>query len=270
MQITKMSSLSFFKVAKYSFRRTGEVNYANCPRPHFCMGLILEGEGFFYPEGNLKKQPVHVVPGDIIFVPITSRYVSKWNGNPTVSYISMHFSFTSGCGISEHNRFVLQKVTLPDFDTLKEKYFYALEHYNGTESESMQVLSMFYSILGALLPKLNHKSEKRIDQRIEKAMEYIQLSAEQELSVPELATLSDMSASHFYTLFKKEVGTTPIEYKQNILINRAIRLLLSDTTTPIEEISESLGFSSSTYFRRVFKHITGKSPREYRKTVSML
>ena len=270
MQIVKISSLSFFKVAKYSFERNGEVNYADCPRPHFCMGLILEGEGFFYPDGNLNKHPIHVLPGDIIFVPITSRYISKWNGTPTVTYISMHFSFANGCGISEHNRFILQKVTLPHFDVLKEKYFYALEHYNGSESELMQALSAFYSILGTLLPKLTHKSEKSIDTRIEKAMEHMQLSAKEEISVPELAKLCDMSVSHFYTLFKKEVGTTPIEYKQNILINRAIRLLLSDTTTSIEEISDSLGFSSSTYFRRVFKHITGKSPREYRKTVSQL
>ena len=268
MKITKMSSLSFFKVAEYSFKTEGEVNYANSPRPHFCMGLILEGNGYFYPDGNTSQTPIHVTPGDIIFVPITSRYISKWKNGP--KYISIHFSFSAGCGISERNRFTLQKVTLPNFQQLKENFTYALEHYAGSESDMMCVLSVFYSVLSSVLPNLKHLSDKKIDKRISDAMEYIHLNAEQELSIPLLAEKSDMSISHFYTLFKKEVGTTPIEYKQNVLINRAIRLLLSDTSLSVEQISSMLGFSSSTYFRRVFKHITGKSPREYRSSVSHL
>ena len=268
MKITKMSSLSFFKVAEYRFETEGEVNYADSPRPHFCMGLILEGNGYFYPDGKTSKTPIHVVPGDIIFVPITSRYISRWKNAPR--YISMHFSFSVGCGISERNRFTLQKVTLPNFQNLKENFIFALDHYAGDEADMMQVLSVFYSILSSVLPNLEHLSDKKIDKRISDAMEHIQLHAEQELSIPALAEKSNMSISHFYTLFKKEVGTTPIEYKQNILINRAIRLLLSDTSLSVEQLSSMLGFSSSTYFRRVFKHITGKSPREYRRSVSHL
>jgi YesN/AraC family two-component response regulator len=34
----------------------------------------------------------------------------------------------------------------------------------------------------------------------------------------------------------------------------------------IEEISESVGFESSAYFRRVFKKLTMKNPRDYKKT----
>ena len=33
----------------------------------------------------------------------------------------------------------------------------------------------------------------------------------------------------------------------------------------VEEISMRVGFESSTYFRRVFKKITSKTPKEYRK-----
>nr|MBQ8252533.1 hypothetical protein [Lachnospiraceae bacterium] len=55
------------------------------------MGLILEGEGTFWD--CEADEYIHVTPGDIIFVPITSRYISEWKGNPEVSYISMHFIF---------------------------------------------------------------------------------------------------------------------------------------------------------------------------------
>ena len=41
---------------------------------------------------------------------------------------------------------------------------------------------------------------------------------------------------------------------------------MNDSDLSIENISEQVGFESAAYFRRVFKKVTGKSPREYRKT----
>jgi len=41
--------------------------------------------------------------------------------------------------------------------------------------------------------------------------------------------------------------------------------LLQTTDLPIEEISGMMGFSSSSYFRKVLKEHTGKTPHEIRK-----
>ena len=59
---------------------------------------------------------------------------------------------------------------------------------------------------------------------------------------------------------------TPISYKNYISIQNAEKLLLT-TDFSMEEISEKLGFHSSSYFRRTFRAFTGKSPREYRKEI---
>jgi len=48
------------------------------------------------------------------------------------------------------------------------------------------------------------------------------------------------------------------------MIQNALHLL-SSTDMTIEEISEECGFSSSNYFRKVFKNITKASPKELRK-----
>lgn len=61
---------------------------------------------------------------------------------------------------------------------------------------------------------------------------------------------------------------TPIEYKNNLCIKYAITQLASTEKKSIEEISAKIGFESSTYFRRVFKDITKRTPREYRQIVN--
>lgn len=61
---------------------------------------------------------------------------------------------------------------------------------------------------------------------------------------------------------------TPTEFKQRVLINKAAELLQT-TDLPIEEISWRLGFSSPSYFRKIFKKYHTESPREFRKMHAM-
>lgn len=263
MSIAELSRLSFFMVGKYEYQNGHICNFMNIPRPHFCIGLLINGTAVFTPADGRN---ISIKPGDIIFVPITSRYISRWHGTPDVFYISMHFAFEPSCGISEQQRFELQSVTLPDFDILKEKFAFTLDYYNADEASQMASLGAFYDVLSQVLPKLRHKKEQALDERIEKAVEYINLNSEKKLTVSELADLSCMSVPNFHVQFKKYLSMTPIEYKNHIVIGRAMRLLKAEDNLSVEQLGEMLGFESSTYFRRVFKKITGKTPLEYRKS----
>ena len=68
-----------------------------------------------------------------------------------------------------------------------------------------------------------------------------------------------------YSLFKKRVGTTPNDFRQRVLCDMGIELLLT-TDKKVEEISDMLSFSSGSYFRKVLKKQTGATPREIRKS----
>ena len=74
-----------------------------------------------------------------------------------------------------------------------------------------------------------------------------------------------MSTSRFFPCFKQSTGETPVDYINRFRISKSI-IFMYDKNLSIEEISEKVGFKSSIYFRRVFKKITGKTPREYKKT----
>ena len=58
--------------------------------------------------------------------------------------------------------------------------------------------------------------------------------------------------------------TSPIEMKNKIKTERAV-ILLESTDDSVEKIIESLGFSSSAYFRKTVKRYTGMTPMKIRK-----
>lgn len=262
--ITNLSRLLFFKAESYEYNVKHVFDASECPRPHFCMGLVLEGNGTFTNCAHGER--ILVKPGDIIFVPITTRYISEWEGSPRVSYISMHFIFDSPGIFVKQRNFLLQKVTVDDFSRIKSAFEYVLEHYDREENAGLEVLSRFYEVLGMLLPQLKTGKKEEMDERIAQAIRYLESNYRDSLSVKKLAEVSHMSESRFFPNFKKATGITPVEYLNAYRINRAIILLINDSGLTIESISREVGFESTAYFRRVFKKVTGKNPREYCKT----
>lgn len=82
----------------------------------------------------------------------------------------------------------------------------------------------------------------------------------------ELAAFCGVSESGLYLIFKEVFGKTPLEIKHQIVCEKA-KELLKTTNLSVEEISTMLHFSSSSYFRKVFKQTTGKNPLYIRKNL---
>ena len=64
--------------------------------------------------------------------------------------------------------------------------------------------------------------------------------------------------------FKAATGNTLIAYLQNLRVEEAKRLLEAGQM-PVDEISEEAGYSDTSFFRRVFKRLTGLTPSHYRR-----
>lgn len=260
--ITAASKLVFFKTEYY--RHTAHYTFdTSClPRPQFCLGLVLTGHAVYHD--CTHNEDIAVTVGDLIFVPIGSRYVSHWVGEPDISYISMHFIFDYPAVFTKAKNFRLQKITPPDFEATKAIFLHALENHTSGEAQKLAVLGHFYALLATLLPKLTVGKTGELDARIYRAVSYIEEHYREELTVKKLAETANMSVSRFFPLFRRSLGVSPVEYINHYRINRAIILLMSSERYGIEEISEATGFQSAAYFRRVFKKMTGKSPRDYR------
>ncbi|WP_051197932.1 helix-turn-helix domain-containing protein [Butyrivibrio sp. MB2005] len=84
------------------------------------------------------------------------------------------------------------------------------------------------------------------------------------ISLEELAKELHISAKYLSALFNKETGSSITDFMQDIRVNEAKHLLTSSSMSYLE-ISNSLNFSSQSYFNLVFKKKTGFTPKEYRE-----
>lgn len=258
--ISDLSKLSFFSVTKYTHADGHVCDFTGIPRPHYCMGLILDGRGEFRFDGKT----VTVEEGDIIFVPMGSTYASYWSGTSGVLYISAHFSFETHDLFSRNKKIEIQKVTLEGYPELKSKFEKMHEANDGKKPQQLAALSIFYDIVSMVYPELEYTKTTLMDKRIETAVTYIEKHFTESFSIEQLAKLCNMSIPYFHECFKSQVGCSAISYKHRMCVRRA-QILLTESDLSIEEISGEAGFNSSIYFREIFKKMTGKSPSEYRK-----
>ncbi len=99
---------------------------------------------------------------------------------------------------------------------------------------------------------------------ISPALDYIESNYMQPFSMEDLADLCHWSPTHFRRVFHEIMGTSPLEYVNNIRITKACNLIRS-TEDSILNISESVGFHSISSFNRYFIKVMQIPPREYRK-----
>ena len=77
-----------------------------------------------------------------------------------------------------------------------------------------------------------------------------------------MAEYLSISSGHLSNTFKKFTGVTISDYIATMKIDRAKELIHTHKYL-MYEISDMLGFENPYYFSKVFKKVTGISPREY-------
>ena len=120
-------------------------------------------------------------------------------------------------------------------------------------------------LLMSILRFLDHPSV-RGDQKtaVDNAAGFIAEHYMEPIGVEQIAARFSYSREHFSRVFKKYYGISPFEFLQKNRIQEAVYLLRTSTLS-VKEIARKVGFSSASYFCRVFKKITRISPAQYRK-----
>lgn len=85
----------------------------------------------------------------------------------------------------------------------------------------------------------------------------------EQIVLQDIADTFAVSSNYLSQTFKKHMGIGLIEYSNRQKIEEAKRLL-QESTLKLYEISDMLGFNNSFYFSRVFKKVTGMTPKDYR------
>lgn len=108
----------------------------------------------------------------------------------------------------------------------------------------------------------NSQDAKKISQ-LRPVLEYIQRNYDQPLTLEDIAKQAHLSVSRLAHLFKEQIGITIVDYLTNVRIERAKQLLISSDLN-CTQICFEVGYNNQSYFTRIFKQITGLTPRQFR------
>ena len=105
----------------------------------------------------------------------------------------------------------------------------------------------------------------RENENFEAVRRYVLENVEKKLTAQIIAAGTHLSKTALYNVIKKTTGNSVNEYINSVKIDRSKSLLL-ETEMSVDEIAESLGFSSAGYYAQLFKKFEGISPSIFRKT----
>lgn len=99
---------------------------------------------------------------------------------------------------------------------------------------------------------------------IQSCIDYIDTHLTEALSIEQMAERLGYAKYYLSNRFKKETGITINNYIKFARLEQA-KLQLETTNRRIDDIAESLGFSSRTVFDKAFKQNVGQTPAQYRE-----
>lgn len=258
-----------------------EWNFKNVCSPFCRLYLIEEGEACLFIEN--KKQVLRT--GYMYFIPAFQKHANQCDNRFVHTYIHVFNAGTSLSSILERYAIPLElpatpldkqlfrrvlelhthsKLTCPDpatYDNM-QGLTSSLKKYNmlpsGIKYETHHLLSLLIAhFMHAAIPRMAVDDDRML--QVQKMI----LNDLSDVCLEKLAARISVSKDRLIRVFKKQFGTTPMQYIINKRIERAQIYLVLDKYS-IKEIAVLTGFKSQSFFCVQFKKKTGLSPHAYR------
>lgn len=105
-----------------------------------------------------------------------------------------------------------------------------------------------------------------IRNKVKEAVEFIDMYFFEEVTLMSLSIKFNVESSYFSKIFRQETGENLTIYLAKKRMDKA-KEYMKDPKINLTEIAFMTGYDDYTYFNRVFRKITGVSPREYRNEI---
>ncbi len=109
---------------------------------------------------------------------------------------------------------------------------------------------------------IDSRKNSKIDKIIELTKKYVNNHYTEKLTLSSVSEALNFSSGYLSSSFKKHTGSNFSDYISYVKIEKA-KELINTHNYLMYEISDMLGFDNPYYFSKVFKKVTGMSPREY-------
>lgn len=236
------------------------------------------------PIGTHIKRPIYPDTGDRLFINFDLKSTQTWdNGSITIQdsdvvLIPKCVAYTDhylaeGYSIIAHIEFSpcipagIYRWSFQDNPEVKQR-FLNLENLWKQKKPAYysQCMRELYAILGIIIrsetSRYTNSSKSAI---LSPAVEYMKTNfADPNLTIPFIASLCDISYSHFRQLFYDVHGISANDFLKKLRLENACQILSLGCYT-ITQAAQMTGFADVYYFSSFFKKHTGVSPTEYQK-----
>ncbi len=270
--------------------------WQTCDREHIL--VLMESGRCLFSLGNRR---VEAGTGDLVYIPAGQEYKREPLDDAPATFTYFHFSLSeppvfksdSACaedlarqqmqayrderqdGVLGGPKIYLFSCThLPD--EAMEICRAALAENANAHADSRLFIMLHVSRLLALASRENvqrllqdrqRPMEADVPAKLREAVRYIRENYARMLSVGEVCTEVGISRQHLVRLFRAEMGMTPIQFINNVKILHAKDLIRRNGQLSFKEIAYELGFSDEHYFSRLFLHMSGETPSQFRDRV---
>jgi len=145
-------------------------------------------------------------------------------------------------------------------DGLVQKYRQQMPRLRDMEELSLWLSEAVRSLISDQLINRN----ARHSDLIYRTIQYLQNHYASKLTLDEVANSVHISPTYLSRVFKREVGSSMVDFLNRIRIEKSKELLVDESARLIE-VALQCGFESQSYFNRMFKQQCGMTPRQYRK-----
>lgn len=150
---------------------------------------------------------------------------------------------------------------------ITDRMFGQMKH--RTEGHELIVIGAFYEFFGYILEHghyitaedISTKEGRRIE-HLKKALEVIENSYSDCITLDDLARAAGMNSKYFCRYFREMTHRTPIDYLNYYRIEQAC-FKLATSSSSVAEIGMSCGFNDVSYFIKTFKKYKGITPKKY-------
>lgn len=213
----------------------------------------------------LPDRTVTVHTGNLVFFPPGFRYRYSYDGGgEPLGYLWVHFTGSHAEQFLQELGFAplpsVHSVGTDPHISLLFTQLFSLFHRSGGLQEHERACVLWQILLQFSSAA---KKEESAALSLDRSLRYIHASYTEDIPIPYLAHLENLSSSRYHTLFLKQTGTSPVRYIARLRMQHACQLLRS-TNLPVNRIGEMVGYRDPHFFSKLFKKQMGISPTDYR------
>lgn len=226
--------------------------------------MILYVDGCRTQYRTRDGRVLSTVDGDIVYVPRGAEYcVSCTEQSDSSATLQINFLLFR----ETQQPFVFSKditVYRGRNNRLRELFEKAILLGESARVSPNEQKIVLFELFHALARESNDRTRPCV---IDRGIEYLQAHYQEDPSVSMLAELCHVSEEYFRRLFKRQMGVSPLVYKNDLRQKKAAQYLMY-TEMSVSEISERLSYATPAHFIKMFKEHHGCTPLVFRAKYS--